>query len=416
MPESTQHKLDRIRPPRVQITYDVEIGDAIVMKELPFVVGIMADLSGDNKPTKPLKERKYTEIDRDNFNDIMYSIEPSLKLSVANKLKKKDADPASLVASLTFKNLDDFSPINVLKQVPQLSELFEARTRLSDLSAKLDGNDRLEEAINNALFVGDFQTEGDFQKKLEAKIKAASGQTGSAATDGQASSTQPAPVDETTPAGKAAAAVTAAANAAKEAAAATEAAKAANTAAAWDTAIAKATEAKTKAEAATEAAGQADKALQAAAKAAWDEVVKKSTDAQKKADEVAKAETPTAEQKTAAETAASEAIEALNKATAATKATKGVETATTGTATDAGTKADDKPLSAKQRRAALKTLLEGRKETDLKAANTYYGELKTLEDAVATAEKALKDFRDNAKRKARLEGRELPQDGGSDDE
>src|SRR3989440_12847291 len=85
MPESTQHKLDRVRPPRVQITYDVEIGDAIVMKELPFVVGIMSDLSGKPaEPLPPLKERKYVEIDRDNFNEIMKSIGPRLALRVDN--------------------------------------------------------------------------------------------------------------------------------------------------------------------------------------------------------------------------------------------------------------------------------------------------------------------------------------------
>src|SRR5204862_4445270 len=87
MPESTQHKLDRVRPPRVQITYDVEIGDAIVMKELPFVVGIMSDLSGKPaEPLPPLKERKYVEIDRDNFNDIMKATGPRLALRVDNKL------------------------------------------------------------------------------------------------------------------------------------------------------------------------------------------------------------------------------------------------------------------------------------------------------------------------------------------
>src|SRR5919206_4056917 len=107
--ESIQHKLDRVRPPRVQITYDVEIGDAIVMKELPFVVGIMADLSG--KPAEalpPLKERKYVEIDRDNFNDIMKSIGPRLALRVDNKLTNGDGEGGDkLSAVLQFSNLDD---------------------------------------------------------------------------------------------------------------------------------------------------------------------------------------------------------------------------------------------------------------------------------------------------------------------
>src|SRR5919206_3805683 len=107
--ESIQHKLDRVRPPRVQITYDVEIGDAIVMKELPFVVGIRADLSGKPaEPLPPLKERKYVEIDRDNFNDIMKSVGPRLALRVDNKLTNGDGDGnEKLSAVLQFSNLDD---------------------------------------------------------------------------------------------------------------------------------------------------------------------------------------------------------------------------------------------------------------------------------------------------------------------
>ncbi|PYS80219.1 MAG: type VI secretion system contractile sheath small subunit [Acidobacteria bacterium] len=149
MPESTQHKLDRVRPPRVQITYDVEIGDAIVMKELPFVVGIMSDLSGKPaEPLPPLKERKYVEIDRDNFNDIMKSIGPRLALRADNRLA---GDGEKMNVELTFANLDDFSPINVLKQVEPLRKLFEARTRLADLLAKLDGNDALDALLQDVV-------------------------------------------------------------------------------------------------------------------------------------------------------------------------------------------------------------------------------------------------------------------------
>jgi type VI secretion system protein ImpB len=149
MPESTQHKLDRVRPPRVQITYDVEIGNAIVMKELPFVVGIMADLSG--KPAEalpPLKERKYVEIDRDNFNDIMKAIAPRLALRADNRLA---GDGEKLNVELTFSNLDDFSPIKVLNQVEPLRQLYEARTRLADLLAKLDGNDALDALLQDVV-------------------------------------------------------------------------------------------------------------------------------------------------------------------------------------------------------------------------------------------------------------------------
>jgi type VI secretion system protein ImpB len=159
MPDSTQHKLDRVRPPRVQITYDVEIGDAIVMKELPLVVGIMADLSG--KPEEalpPLRERKYVEIDRDNFNDIMKAIGPRLALRVDNKLVKGEGNGEGgegggekLSAVLNFSNIDDFSPLNVLKQIEPLARLFEARTRLADLLTKLDGNDALDALLQDVV-------------------------------------------------------------------------------------------------------------------------------------------------------------------------------------------------------------------------------------------------------------------------
>lgn len=142
MPESLQHKLDRVRPPRVQITYDVETGGAIQKKELPFVVGVLADLSG--KPAEPLpklKERKFVEIDRDNFNDVLGSISPRLALQVENKLSK---DGGTTPVELYFHHLDDFGPINVIQQVTPLRKLYDIRQRLSDLLAKLDGNEKLD--------------------------------------------------------------------------------------------------------------------------------------------------------------------------------------------------------------------------------------------------------------------------------
>lgn len=146
MPESVQHKLDRIRPPRVQITYDVEIGGAIQKKELPFVAGIMADLSG--MPTQPLpklRDRKFVEIDRDNFNDVLASIAPRLALRVGNKLTKDNTVQLNL--ELHFQNLEDFTPLSVVKQVTPLNKLLEVRGRLNDLLAKLDGNDELEKLL-----------------------------------------------------------------------------------------------------------------------------------------------------------------------------------------------------------------------------------------------------------------------------
>jgi type VI secretion system protein ImpB len=148
MPESTQHKLDRIRPPRVQITYDVEIGGAIQKKELPLVLGVLADLSGKpDQPLPKLKDRKFTEIDRDNFNTLLGSIAPRLALSVANRLT---SNGGRMNIELKFHHMDDFTPLNIVKQVEPLRKLFEARGRLNDLLAKLDGNDALDQLLIQA--------------------------------------------------------------------------------------------------------------------------------------------------------------------------------------------------------------------------------------------------------------------------
>jgi type VI secretion system protein ImpB len=149
MPESTQHKLDRIRPPRVHITYDVEIGGAIQKKELPFVLGVMSDLSGQRDAELPkIKERKFVEIDRDNFNDVMASIAPRVVVRVANKLAN---DGTELSAELRFKHMDEFEPVALLNQVPALKRLYEARGKLNDLLAKLDGNDKLESMLQDVV-------------------------------------------------------------------------------------------------------------------------------------------------------------------------------------------------------------------------------------------------------------------------
>src|SRR5579872_409733 len=145
MPESTQHKLDRVRPPRVQITYDVEVGGAIEKKELPLVIGVLADLSG--KPETPLpklKERGFVEIDRDNFNDVLASIAPRVAFAVENKLAN---DGSYINAEMRFRTMEDFTPVSIVAQVPALKKLFDARNRLSDLLAKLDGNDELDGAL-----------------------------------------------------------------------------------------------------------------------------------------------------------------------------------------------------------------------------------------------------------------------------
>ncbi|BBO88775.1 type VI secretion system contractile sheath small subunit [Desulfosarcina ovata] len=149
MAESLQHTLDRVRSPRVQITYDVEIGDAIEMKEIPFVVGVLADLSG--KPDEPLpkvKDRKFVEIDRDNFNQVLEGMKPRLAYRVDNKLTDDDS---KMAVELRFKSLDDFHPERVAEQVTPVRKLVEARKRLSDLLAKLDGNDKLDEMLQDVL-------------------------------------------------------------------------------------------------------------------------------------------------------------------------------------------------------------------------------------------------------------------------
>jgi len=149
MAESTQHKLDRVRPPRVQITYDVEIGDAIEKKELPLVVGILADLSG--KPETPLAkmgERRFIEIDRDNFNEVLASTAPRLAVQVDNSIS---GDGSKLNVELKFSHFDDFDPVNLVKQVTPLRRLFEARQRLRDLLTKLDGNDDLDKLLQEVV-------------------------------------------------------------------------------------------------------------------------------------------------------------------------------------------------------------------------------------------------------------------------
>jgi type VI secretion system protein ImpB len=155
MPESIQHKLDRVRPPRVQITYDVEIGGAIVKKELPLVVGVLADLSGNPaEPLPRLRDRKFVEIDRDNFNDVLAANSPRLALRVDNTLDKQGSDKqanSQLNVELRFKELDDFTPLKVLQQVEPLRALFEARQKLSDLLAKLDGNDALDSMLQEVV-------------------------------------------------------------------------------------------------------------------------------------------------------------------------------------------------------------------------------------------------------------------------
>jgi len=140
MADSLQKWVGRNRPPRVQITYDVEIGDAMEKRELPLVVGVMADLMGKPASAPPkLKDRRFVEIDRDNFDEIMTKIGPRLDMSVPDTMKGE----GNLKIELNFKQFADFHPEAVVQQVPRLQKLLEARLELRDLLAKLDGNDDL---------------------------------------------------------------------------------------------------------------------------------------------------------------------------------------------------------------------------------------------------------------------------------
>ena len=153
--ESIQHKIDRVRPPRVQITYDVEVGGAIELKELPFVVGVMGDFVG--KPEEPLpaiKNRKFVEIDPDNFNQVMAGMKPRVAFSVDNKLQD---DGSKVGVDLKFSNIEDFEPDSIVQQVEPLRKLVEARQRLSDLRSKMDGNDKLESMLNDLIADADKQ-------------------------------------------------------------------------------------------------------------------------------------------------------------------------------------------------------------------------------------------------------------------
>ena len=155
--ESLQHKIDRVRPPRVQITYDVEVGGAIELKELPFVIGVMGDFTG--KPEEPLpafKNRKFVEIDPDNFNQVLGGMKPRLAFTVDNKLQD---DGSKMGVELKFNDIEDFEPDNIVKQVEPLRKLVEARQKLADLRSKMDGNEKLESFLEEVIGNADKQKE-----------------------------------------------------------------------------------------------------------------------------------------------------------------------------------------------------------------------------------------------------------------
>ena len=169
MPESLQHKLDRVRSPRVHITYDVETGGAIEKKELPFVMGVFGDFTGmPEEPLPRLKDRKFVEINPDNFDSALAAMKPHLAFSVENKLSD-DPDAGQLKVDLRFRSMDDFSPANVAQQVRPLKELLDLRTKLSDLRGSLQGNDKLDELLQEAL------RDSDKLEKLRGEISGEKG-------------------------------------------------------------------------------------------------------------------------------------------------------------------------------------------------------------------------------------------------
>ena len=164
MADSTQKKLERVRPPRIQISYEVETGGAMEMKELPLLMGVLGDFTGH--PTEPLpklKDRKFAEVTPDNFDDVLASMKPHLAFTVENKLSE-DADAPKLAVDLNFRSMDDFSPDAVARQAKPLKELLDLRTQLSDLRGSLQTNEKLDEVLQATL--------GDAEKmnKLRAEL------------------------------------------------------------------------------------------------------------------------------------------------------------------------------------------------------------------------------------------------------
>ena len=151
MAESVQKKLARVRSPRVHVTYDVETGGAIETKELPFVMGVLGDFSGQPiDPLPKLKDRRFVEVTLDNFDNVLESMKPHVAFSVDNKLSDDD-NAGQLKVDLNFKSMDDFEPERVARQVKPLRELLDLRTRLNDLKGALQTNDKLDEVLLDAV-------------------------------------------------------------------------------------------------------------------------------------------------------------------------------------------------------------------------------------------------------------------------
>lgn len=147
--ESIQKRLQKVRPPRVQLTYDVEKGDAVEQKELPFVAGVLGDFAGQSEAGEAkLRDRKFVAIDVDNFDDVMDALAPRATFRVTNRLSDQGGE---LAVDLTFRSFEDFRPESVARQVEPLRKLLEARARLAELRNKLAGNEKLDDLLSDVL-------------------------------------------------------------------------------------------------------------------------------------------------------------------------------------------------------------------------------------------------------------------------
>ncbi|MEO7057689.1 MAG: type VI secretion system contractile sheath small subunit [Caldimonas sp.] len=161
--DSVQKRLEKVRPPRVQLTYDVEIGDAIEQKEIPFVTGVLADFTGQRDASLPkLKDRKFVTVDMDNFDEVMTGMAPKAAFRVKNELTPAGGEFA---VNLAFNSFEDFRPESVVQQVEPLRKLLEARSKLADLRNKMAGNEKLEDLLGEVL------TNTEQLQKLGAEAK-----------------------------------------------------------------------------------------------------------------------------------------------------------------------------------------------------------------------------------------------------
>jgi type VI secretion system protein ImpB len=173
---SSQKKLERVRPPRVNITYEVETGGAMEVRELPFVMGVLADFTGHPGEDLPkLKDRKFTEVTLDNFDDVLASMKPHLEITVNNKLSD-DPNAGKIAVDLNFQSMDDFSPDRVAQQVEPLQKLLGLRSQLADLRGKIQSNEKLDELLQATL--GDEEKRKKLQAEMEANAQPEAGPEG----------------------------------------------------------------------------------------------------------------------------------------------------------------------------------------------------------------------------------------------